>query len=178
MSAVYAQAQRFDDDISGEDFARILLTMKHDTTVNIELGFKTLLEHERPPQVYVTAFCTKGTIELGPDFRIAVTTKAAGGCETRIRHISIPEYSWTGAYGVGDACMVSANAYYAACIQEKKEAETSGEDNLNTLAATLGAYLSIERRSVIDITDLDTLEAHLDDARIGYPVFTLHDSAE
>ena len=71
--------------------------------------------------------------------------------------------------------MVSANAYYATCIREKKEAETSGKDNLNTLAATLGAYLSVERGSVIDINDLDNLEAHLNDARIGYPVFTVRE---
>jgi len=128
--------------------------------------------------VYVTAFCTKGTIELGPDFRIAVTAKETGDRKTRIHHISMPEYSWAGAYGVGVACMVSANTHYATCVREKKEAETSAKDNVNTLAATLGAYLSVERHSVIDITDLDALEAHLDEARIGYPVFPLWESAE
>jgi len=176
--AVYAQTQRFNGDIRGEDFARMLLTMKHGTTANIELGVETLLENERPPQVYVTAFCTKGTIELGPDFRIAVTAKETGDRKTRIHHISMPEYSWAGAYGVGVACMVSANTHYATCVREKKEAETSAKDNVNTLAATLGAYLSVERHSVIDITDLDALEAHLDEARIGYPVFPLWESAE
>lgn len=178
VNAVYAQDQRFNGDIRGEDFARMLLTMNHGTTANIELGVETLLEHERPPQVFITAFCTKGTIELGPDFRIAVTTKETGGRETRIRHISMPEYSWAGAYGVGVACMVSANTHYANCIRKKKEAETSGEDNVNTLAATLAAYLSVVRQGAIDISDLDTLEALLDEAHIGYPAFPLHESAE
>jgi len=173
VSAVYAQAQRFNRSIHGEDFARILLTLKHGMTANLELGVETLLENERPPQVYVTAFCTKGTVELGPDFRIAVTKKEMEGRETRIRYISIPDYPWVGVYGVGVACMVSANMHYAMCIREEREAETSGNDNVNTLAATLGAYLSIKKQSVIDITDLDALEEHLNDAQIGYPVFPL-----
>lgn len=171
VSSVYARAQRFDGDIRGEDFARLLLTMTQGITANIELGVETLLENERPPQVFTTVFCTKGTIELGPDFRIAVTTKEAGGLETSIRHIGMTEYSWAGAYGVGVACMVPAHTHYARCIREKTEAETSGRDNVNTLAATLGAYLSVEREGVIDVEDLDTLEAQLEEARIGYPVF-------
>jgi len=171
VSSVYAQSQRFNSGIRGEDFARLMLTMETGATASVELGVETLLENERPPEVFITAFCTNGTIELGPDYRIALTTKSPEGRETRIQHISIPEYTWAGAYGVGVSCMVQANAYYAACIKNKKEAETSGADNINTLAATLGAYLSVQRGEAIDITDTDTLEADLDDARIGYPVF-------
>jgi predicted dehydrogenase len=166
---VCGQSQRFNPDINGEDFARIVLTLANNTTAILELGVETLLENERPPSVFIAAFGTEGTIELGPDFRLAVTRMKKERKVTEVTTVSIPTYPWAGAYPVALACMVDANAHYVDSILHGRAAETSGHENLNTIAATLGSYLAIEKKEVVNLEDLGTLEGVLEENRIGYP---------
>lgn len=169
---VYTQIKRFNTEIEGEDFGRLSLRMMNGITALVEVSVETLLENERPPQVFLTIFGTKGTIEVGPDFRCAITTlDKHSEKQSSIITLPAPIYQWSGQYGSGVSCMVAANSHYLNSIVDNTEAETSGLDNLNTIASAYGAYLSAEKNQVVDVANLEILDTYLEEAKIGYPEY-------
>jgi predicted dehydrogenase len=97
------------------------------------------LEHDRFPETYVFVEGEKGSIKLGPDYWLRVTT--AGGTHAK-RHPP-PRYAWADpAYDLVQASIVPCCADLLAGVRREKRAETTGEDNLRTLRLVFGAYES------------------------------------
>jgi hypothetical protein len=133
----------------------------------------------------------KGTIELEVDYDVSVTTldRAAGGSiERRVEKLvaspdgepwtqdpSLQDYqSWLGQW---ESCLPT-NRACAEFIRRNFDAAgavTTGEDNLNVLAAVFGAYLASQKDVRVPIPrtieGLRTLAAEFDSASIGYPEF-------
>ena len=166
---VYTQVQHFNTEVKGEDFARILLVMNNQISANLEVSVETPLEIESPPNIFITVFGTKGTVELGPDLRLAVSKLKNMQKVTEVTYVPLHNYSWAGKYSLALIAMVPAHTHYLYSIIEKSEAETAGQDNINTLAATFGAYLSVEENSVVNVENLNKLERRLEEKKIGYP---------
>jgi hypothetical protein len=83
-----------------------------------------------------------GSLELGPDYQVRLTT--ADG--THSRRAPPPRYDWADPrYDVVHASGVPCNASILAALRGKGEAETTGEDNLQTMRLVYGAYDSAAR---------------------------------
>ena len=54
-----------------------MMTMAGGMTVICEMSYASRTEHERFPETYVHIEGEKGSIELGPDYWVRVTTPAA-----------------------------------------------------------------------------------------------------
>lgn len=146
--SLYCQHLRTQDDIVGEDVASILLRMG-DAICNVELSFVSKTEWGHFPEVFIYIEGTKGTLELGPDFWIRITTDEG----TQARRYPAPGYhSWADPdYNVIHASMVPIHRDFLEAFKTGQPPETSGEDNLKTMRLVFAAYESAERNQVIFI---------------------------
>jgi predicted dehydrogenase len=138
-SRLYCQTRRVNPGIKGEDVATVMMRMGDDVTVTCDMSYASRLEHERFPETYLLVECEHGSLELGPDHWIRITT--ADG--TLARRCPPPAYPWADpAYALIHASIVPCHANLAHAIRSGDTAETSGEDNVKTLQLIYGAYES------------------------------------
>lgn len=152
-SSLHCQTNRVHADIRGEDAATVCLRMHGPKTipsgaiVTCNLAYaENHLEHDRFPETFAFIETDRGSIELGPDFWLRVTT-ASG---THARRVPPPRYPWADpAYDVVHSSIVPCCADLAAALRGEKTAETTGDDNLKTVRLVFAAYDSASRNEVI-----------------------------
>lgn len=137
---IYCQTSRVHRDIKGEDVATVLMEMGEENIIVLcELSYASRTEIERFPQTYIYIEGDRGRLELGPDYVIRQKT-AEGVWEQRYppKH-----YSWADpAYDLGHSSIVDAQSDLLAHLKGNKISETTGDDNLKTVALVFGAYES------------------------------------
>lgn len=152
-SSLYCQTQRtLAPAVRGENVATLLLRMgEARTSVAIELGLaKTPLEHDSFPETFAFVEGPRGSIEVGPDYRLCVTDEH--GTEVT-RHPPV-RYAWADpAYDVAHESMVRCHVDLLAALRGEREAETTGRDNLATVRLVFAAYESARTDSVIRFQD-------------------------
>jgi predicted dehydrogenase len=131
------RTRRVHPDIRGEDVATVLLDMDG-ATVLCEMAYAgTPLERERFPETFLFVEGPLGSLEVGPDYWVRLTT--AGG--THARRCPPPRYAWADpAYDVVHASIVPCNASLLRALRGEGPAETSGEDNLRTVRLVFACY--------------------------------------
>ena len=147
-STLYCQTNRIHRDIRGEDVATVMMTMNR-VTVTCEMSYASRMEHARFPETYIYVEGEKGSLELGPDYWLRVTTEA-GTCAKRCPP---PRYAWADpAYELVQASIVPCNADLLAALRCEKQAETTGEDNLKTVQLVYSSYESASNGMVIQLS--------------------------
>lgn len=139
---------RVHPDIRGEDVATVMLGMASGATVTCEMSYASRVEHDRFPETFVFVEGDQGSAELCPDYWIRVTT-AEG---TQSRRCPPPYYGWADPrYALAQTSGVACNANLLAALRGEQPAETTGEDNLKTLALVFGAYESASNGATLTI---------------------------
>lgn len=151
VESLACHTQRIHADIAGEDVATVLLRTRAGASVVVSLGYAgTPLERERFPETFVFAEGDRGSVELGPDYWLRTTT-AEG---TLSRRVPPPRYDWADPrYDVVHASGVPCNANLLAAIRGEGEAETTAEDNYETLRLVFAAYESAASGEVVRIPE-------------------------
>jgi D-apiose dehydrogenase len=150
VETLACQVHRVHQDIKGEDVSTVMMKMEGGPTVICEMSYASLLEHERFPETYVYIEGEKGSIELGPDYWIRVTT--ADG--THARRYPPPRYAWADpAYDLVQSSIVPCNADLLLALQGKKIAETTGEDNLKTMKLVFACYDAARDERIIKLRE-------------------------
>lgn len=146
---LYCQTNKIHTDIAGEDVATIVMRMGGHTTVTCNLAYAgNSLEHDNFPQTYIFIEADRGSVELGPNYWLKVTT----GEGTLSRRIPPPRYSWADpAYDVVHASIVPCNADILKALKGEGAAETTGDDNLKTVRLVFGSYESAATNRVIEL---------------------------
>jgi len=145
--SLYCQVQRVHTDIRGEDVATVMMEMRQGMTVVASMSYASPLEHDRFPETYIQVECERGSVELGPDFWIRVTTQNG---TTSQRH-KPPRYTWADpAYDLVHASIVPCQADLLKMLRGGEPAETSGADNFKTMQLVYGAYQSARSGKVVD----------------------------
>ncbi|MDZ4721541.1 MAG: Gfo/Idh/MocA family oxidoreductase [Roseiflexaceae bacterium] len=144
--SLYCQTTRVHADIRGEDVATVIMSMgQRPITVVAEMSYASKTEIERFPETYVYIEGDQGFLELGPDFVIRETT----GQGTWIQRFPPPRYSWADpAYDLVHSSIVPCQASFVRHLNGD-QAETTGEDNLNTIRLVFGAYQSAAEKRVL-----------------------------
>jgi D-apiose dehydrogenase len=146
---LYCQTKRLHPDIKGEDVATVMMRMgRAETTVLCQMAYaENPLEREVFPQTLIFVEGDKGSLELCPDYWIRLTTDEG----TLAKRYPPPRYAWANpAYDVVQASIVECHRNLLGAISGKREAETTGEDNLKTLRLVFGAYESADRDKVLN----------------------------
>ncbi len=147
-SQLYCQTCRVRPDIQGEDVATVMLKTIEGVTVTCEMSYASRMEHERFPQTYVVVEGDQGSVELGPDFWLRVTT--ADG--TLARRCPPPRYDWADpAYDVVHSSIVACQQNLLNALRGDAPAETTAQDNVRTLQLIELAYESARRGEAIGI---------------------------
>jgi predicted dehydrogenase len=151
-----AQTFRVHPEIKGEDVATLLLSIprrgataaaapgraagvRDDLACTVHLSYASRWERERFPEVFILVEGDAGAVELAPDCWVRTTT--AGG--TQSRRVPPPRYAWADpAYDLVHASIVPCHADCLRAARGGPPAETSGADNLKTLALVFAAYES------------------------------------
>jgi D-apiose dehydrogenase len=143
--SLYCQTRRIHAGIKGEDVATVMLAMRpapgaDPVTVLCEMAYAgTPLERERFPETFLFVEGDRGSLELGPDYWLRVTTDAG----TLSKRYPPPRYAWADpAYDVVHASIVPCNANLLAALRHQSGAETTAEDNLKTVRLVFAAYES------------------------------------
>jgi predicted dehydrogenase len=134
---VFCRTARVHPGIKGEDVATLMLGMESGATVTCEMSYASRVEHDRFPETYVCIEGERGSIELGPDYWIRLTTEAG----TLAKRFPPPFYRWADPrYALAQVAGVACNADLLGALRGQHPAETTGEDNLKTLRLVFGAY--------------------------------------
>ncbi len=123
----------------GEDIASAMLRMGEVICV-CELGWND------DPTVFVEG--TQGTLQMRTDDVLTIATDQG----TTSQRILYPWYTWADpAYGACHPSIVDCNADLVRAIRTGQRAETSGDDNLNTMRLVYSSYESAERNEVVHL---------------------------
>lgn len=145
-SSLFCQTRRIHRDIKGEDVATVMMQMGDNITVTCNMSYASRLEHERFPETFVLIEGERGSIELGPDFSLRVTTEAG----TQSRRCPPPFYAWADPrYAVVHSSIVPCNENLLRALRGEGPAETTGEDNLQTVKLVFAAYESAANGKVV-----------------------------
>lgn len=137
---------RVRDDIRGEDVATILLRMTNGAAVTVELSYASRLREERFPETSVLVEGSAGSLELGRDYSLHLTTRDG----TRSRRCPPPRYAWADpAYDLVHASIVPCNANLLDALRGEAPAETTGADNFQTVRLVFAAYESARRGETV-----------------------------
>jgi len=146
-NSIFCKTQKIHPDIAGEDVATVLLHMSEKTTVTLNMAYaENYLENDCFPQTFIFIEGEKGSIALGPDYWLRVTTQEG----TLSRRVPPPRYAWADpAYDVVQSSIVPCNADLLRALIGEGKAETTGEDNLQTVRLVFAAYDSAAANQVI-----------------------------
>lgn len=137
--ALSCLTNRVREDIRGEDMATVMMRMHRGATVTCSLSYSSRVEHDRFPETFVFVEGSEGSVELGPDFWIRTTTRAG----TTARRCPPPVYAWADPrYAVVHSSIVDCQRNLLRQLSGEGPAETTGEDNLNTVRLVSAAYES------------------------------------
>lgn len=136
-----ARTQRVNPKIRGEDVATMLIGHAGGATSIVDCSYATILSQESFPQTMIEIDGEKGSLRLSRDYALTVATR--GGSETV--DVSPPLLPWAERpwHNVQES-VFNIQRHFIACLEEGVEAETSGDDNLRTLALVHAAYDSAD----------------------------------
>jgi D-apiose dehydrogenase len=145
--SLYCQTRRIHPNIKGEDMATMVMDMAGKTTVTVNMAYaENYLEHDRFPETFIFVEGDKGSMELGPDYWLRVTTKEG----TLSKRVPPPRYAWADpAYDVAHASIASCNTNLLRALKGEAPAETTGEDNIKTVRLVFASYDSAAKNEVI-----------------------------
>ena len=147
--SVFCQTTQVTPGIRGEDVATVMLRMGDGVTVTCALSYASRVEHDRYNETYITVECERGTIDLGPDYWISVTTRDG----TLARRFAPTHYPWaTPEFEIVHASIVPCNAHLLESLQCGTPADTSGADNLETMRLIFAAYESASTGQVVALS--------------------------
>lgn len=146
-----AQTGRIHPNIKGEDMATVMMRMGQGVTVVCNLAYaENYLERDRFPETYMFIEGDQGSLELGPDYWVRMTTKAG----TLSQRCPPPRYSWADpAYDVVHSSIVLCNANLLGALRGDKPGETTGDDNLKTVRLVFASYDSAQQGMTLHFQD-------------------------
>lgn len=145
---LYCHTQRVNPRVRGEDVATVLLRMARGATCVVEMSYFSKLEEELFPQTLVYLEGTRGSATLGPHFWLTVVREG----EVTTQDVGPGPLPWgTPLVQHIQESVVRIQQHWVECLREGKEPETSGADNLKTLALVDGSYLSADENALVEV---------------------------
>lgn len=150
--SLFAASSRVNDRIKGEDVATVLIRHVGGVQTLCEMSYASRLEREKFPQTHALFEGSKGSISLGRDYELRITDK--GGTTSQI---AVPKsYPWADPeYLIVHSSIVECLSELTHAFREGCPSETSGEDNLRTMALVHASYLSAESGKSVSLREFE-----------------------
>ena len=135
-----ATTRRVNPGIRGEDVATLLIGHHGGLTSVVDCSYATALPEERFPQTLVEVDGSEGTLRLDAGYRLTVHHRRTS---TRVTQVDPPLHAWAERpwHNIQDS-VLNIQAHWLDCLRHGRAPQTSGRDNLRTLALVEAAYTS------------------------------------
>jgi len=139
VDVVFARHRRVDARIRGEDMATIVLGHRNGATSVVDFTYESRKLPDFASQTLVTIEGSTGAVELGPDFKLGVTSNG----NLMVENAQKPLEFWTTEerHPALDSVYLT-QAHWLDRFRHDREPETSGRDSLKTYAIIEAAYES------------------------------------
>jgi D-apiose dehydrogenase len=147
---IAATTKRINPNIKGEDVATMLLTHKGGATSVVDCSYATRRTPETFPQTLLEVDGTEGTVRLDAGYQLTVTGK-----ETHSVDVSPPVLPWAEKpwHNIQES-VLTIQQHFVDCVAKGRAPQTSGADNLQTLALVEAAYLSAAEGRTVRLSEL------------------------
>jgi D-apiose dehydrogenase len=148
---VSARTKRINSKIRGEDVATMLLDHGSGVTSVVDCSYATKLETEAFPETLIELDGTKGSLRLGQGYKLTVTSLSG----TRHEDLAPPLLPWASKpwHNIQESVAL-IQQHWIDCLRSATEPETSGRDNLKTLALVEAVYQSAATGQTVDVQRL------------------------
>jgi predicted dehydrogenase len=148
VTRLYCRTQRLNPRVAGEDAATLVLDHASGAVSTVEISFFAKLDPDPFPQTLVRIEGEAGTLDLAPDYRLAVTTCGT----TSLRSVDPPVPAWgERPWHVIQDSVIALQRHWLDCLHTGREPAPSGADNLRTLELVFAAYDSAARGEAVVI---------------------------
>lgn len=142
---LFCLTQKVNAKIKGEDVANVLMEMEHGVHCFAEMSYASILEQEAFPQTLILVEGEKGSLQLTHDFELKITTRR----RTTASIITPTMYDWVNPeYAVVHSSIVACNRDILKGLQGGN-AETTGDDNLQTVKLVWACYKSAATKKTV-----------------------------
>ena len=143
-----AVTTRVNPSIKGEDVATILLTHDSGMASVVDCSYATRRSPETFPETLLEIDGPKGTIRLDAGYKLTVQT----GTDEEVLDASPVLLDWAQRpwHNIQESVVI-IQQHFVDCLKQGIEPETSGADNLKTLALVEAAYLSAAEGRTVQI---------------------------
>ena len=147
---ISATTKRVNPRIRGEDVATMLLSHEGGATSVVDCSYATRRRPETFPETLLEIDGTEGTLRLDAGYRMVIQ---AG--EETIEDLAPPVLPWAERpwHNIQESVQ-AIQQHFVDCLNEGRAPETSGADNLKTLALVEAAYRSAETGRTIDLAEI------------------------
>ncbi|EAS51813.1 putative oxidoreductase protein [Aurantimonas manganoxydans SI85-9A1] len=151
VERIAATTKRVNPKIRGEDVATMLLAHEGGVTSVVDCSYATRRTPETFPQSLLEIDGAEGTLRLDAGYSLVVQT---GGNET-VTDVSPPILPWAERpwHNIQESVRI-IQQHFVACIDAGTQPETSGADNLKTLALVQAAYRSAETGETVRLSGI------------------------
>ena len=148
VDRISASTQRINPAIRGEDVATMMLDHQGGVTSVIDCSYATRRSPETFPQTLLEIDGDRGTLRLDACYRLVIQN--AG--REHIRDVAPPLLPWAERpwHNIQESVHL-IQAHFVDCLRAGMQPETSGHDNLKTLALVEAAYASARDGTRIDM---------------------------
>jgi D-apiose dehydrogenase len=147
VETLAAHTRRVNPAIKGEDVATMLLGHATGMASVVDCSYATVLATERFPETIVEVDGATGTIRLDGGYRMRVATRSG----SRDEDVAPPLLPWASRpwHNIQES-VFAIQQHWADCLRTNREPDTSGRDNLKTLALVEAAYRSAASGATVD----------------------------
>lgn len=146
VDRITATTRRINPKIKGEDVATMLLSHENGVTSVVDCSYATRRAPDTFPETLIEIDGTEGALRLDAGYRLTIQT----GDNSETRDVSPPLLPWAEKpwHNIQESVAI-IQRHFTECLRDGIQPETSGRDNLQTLALVEAAYRSAaEARSV------------------------------
>jgi D-apiose dehydrogenase len=147
---IAATTKRVNPNIKGEDVATMLLTHKGGATSVVDCSYATRRTPETFPQTLLEIDGTEGTVRLDAGYQLSVTGKETNNVDVNPPVLPWAEKPW---HNIQES-VLTIQQHFVDCVTKGRAPQTSGADNLQTLALVEAAYLSAAEGRTVRLSEL------------------------
>ncbi len=151
VAQISATTKRINPQIKGEDVATMLLAHQGGASSVVDCSYATRRQPETFPESIIEVDGTAGTIRLDAGYQMTVQTDQG----SQVRDLSPPVLPWASRpwHNIQESVQI-IQQHYVDCLRAGQQPETSGQDNLQTLALVEAAYLSARENRTVEPSEI------------------------
>ena len=150
-TSISASTNRINPKIKGEDVATMLLNHRNGATSVVDCSYSTKRLPETFPETLLEIDGDQGSLRLEAGYKLIMHKNGVD----QVVDVSPPLLSWAEQpwHNIQESVLL-IQQHFVYCLRAGKTPETSGEDNLNTLALVEAAYVSAQNNRTVKLDEL------------------------